>query len=152
MKLGFNITPDMLNQASIDKHESMTSILDLVRLSGMINRHVQLLQTLRSSSLSSLTKFEWIYCRLFLNEIGEVLEYIDFSKQLDGYSGLDDISNLLQHVNAQNTRSLRHVSKVGDIFLMHEASKKIDFIGSSFEGINEMQEFSVAIESQFFDR
>ena len=151
LQLGLNVPTDVICQVSMDQHEPMASILELIRLTGMTNRHVQLLQTMRTSSLSELTKFEWIYCRLFLNDINEVLEYIDFSKQLDGYAGLDEISYLLRSIESPNKVKNKSERGISDITLMHRESAESSEIPITCENIYEMQELSVSIQSQFFD-
>lgn len=153
LQLGFNNLADVVRYVPLDDHEAMAAVLEMVKRSRMTNRHVQLLQTMRASSIAEITKFEWIFCRLFLNDISEVLEYIEFSKQLDGYPGLDEIYDLLHEVETKNQANsgLRQL-RFNDIILMHRRSqKRFSKDHLMFKDLYQMQEISISIQSQFFD-
>jgi hypothetical protein len=88
-----------------------------------------------------------------LNEIDEVLEYIEFSKQLDGYDGLQEIKDFIELVVAELSSKSREYGLIeSGSALMHKNSK-LYYRNSSYccTDIYEMQENYVAIQSQLFD-
>lgn len=151
--LGLGVRHDFVEYANANADDNTLStvlFLELTRRTGKVNRHVQLLQKLVDTELFQYMKYEWVFCRLLFTEINEVIENIEFSKQLGEHDGLKDIESLLKTAfNLAETRE-SEISRQSNIERMFQHSCTKDNFEPKLESETDMRDYSMAINSIFF--
>lgn len=132
--------------------EAVTSFLEVVRMSGHVSRGVQVLQYLRKSCIGPLTLYEWIFFRLLMGHVEEVIEYIECAISLDGFPDLPSILNCLKF--SMKPRYVAHNSTVtnasSEVLKMSQNSAK-EHSSYSLTSHAEMNEYTDSILSFYFE-